>query len=183
MSSTYLGKPSICLTGFMFTGKSNVGRTLAGRLGLKFIDLDEEITRLAKASIEKIFAEQGESEFRRLERKAVAGVLPVPGQVIATGGGVVIDPLNRELLRRHSCVIWLKASVKTILDRFRASHGKPRPLLAVADPEAEIVRLLAERETFYRECDFSVETDGLSVGKVSEIILEKLSQPESNTDL
>jgi shikimate kinase len=160
MSSPYLGKPSICLTGFMFTGKSNVGRTLAGRLGLNFIDLDEEITSLAKASIEKIFAEHGEKEFRRLEREAVANVLPVPGQVIATGGGVVIDPLNRKLLRRHSCVIWLKASMKTILNR-----------------------LLAEREPFYRECDFSVETDGLSVGKVSQIILEKLSQPESNTDL
>jgi len=179
MSPPYLGKPSVSLTGFMFTGKSSVGRTLAKRLELNFIDLDEEITRLAKASIERIFAEHGEKEFRRLEREALAGALPVPGQVIATGGGVVIDPANRELLRRHSCVIWLKASVKTILSRFRASHAKPRPLLSVVDPEAEIVRLLAEREPFYSECDFSVETDGLAVGKISQRILEKLSRSEN----
>ncbi len=183
MSSLYLGKPSISLTGFMFTGKSNVGRTLAGRLGLNYVDLDTEITSIAKASVEKIFTEHGEREFRRLEREAVARVLPVVGQVIATGGGVVIDQLNRELLRRHSCVIWLKASVKSILGRFRASRQKPRPLLSVADPEAEIVRLLTEREPFYQECDFSVETNGLTVGKVSQRILEKLSLSRSDTDL
>ncbi len=183
MSSLYLGKPSISLTGFMFTGKSSVGRSLAGRLRLNYVELDAEITKIAKASVEKIFALHGEREFRRLERKAVARVLPVDGQVIATGGGVVIDPVNRELLRGHSCVIWLKASVKSILGRFRTSSGKPRPLLSVADPEAEIVRLLAEREPFYQECDFSVQTDGLTVGKVSQRILEKLSLSRSDADL
>ena len=183
MSSLYLGKPNICLTGFMFTGKSSVGRRLAGRLGLNFVDLDEKITSLARTSVETIFAEHGEMEFRRLEREAVASVFPVAGQVIATGGGVVIDPGNRQLLRRHSCVIWLKASVKTILSHFRASRGKPRPLLSAADPEAEIVRLLAEREPFYRQCDFSVETDGLTVGKVSQGIIEKLSRSRSGEDL
>jgi len=183
MASLYLGKPSISLTGFMFTGKTSIGKTLAGKLGLYYVDLDAEITSKAKASIEKIFSEHGEKEFRRLEREAVARMLPVQGQIIATGGGVVIDPVNRKLLSRHSCVIWLKASVKSILGRFRTSSGKPRPLLSVADPEAEIVRLLAEREPFYRECDFSVETDGLTVGKVSQRILEKLSQSGRDTDL
>ena len=183
MSSLYLGKPSICLTGFMFTGKSSVGRSLAGRLGLNFVDLDEKITGLARASVETIFAERGEMEFRRLEREAVASVFPVAGQVIATGGGVVIDPDNRQLLRRHSCVIWLKASVKTILSHFQASCGKPRPLLSLADPEAEIARLLAEREPFYRQCDFSVETDGLTVGKVSQGIIEKVSRSRSGEEI
>jgi len=179
MSSLYLGKPSISLTGFMFTGKSSVGRVLSRRLGLKYVDLDEKIAIRAKASVEEIFAERGEREFRRLEQEAVARVLLLPGQVVSTGGGVVINPSNRDILRRHSCVIWLKASVNIILKRFRASRQKPRPRLSVADPESEIIRLLAEREAFYRECDFSVETDGLSVDKVSQRILEKLSLSRS----
>jgi len=175
MGRLFLGKPSISLTGFMFTGKSSVGKTLAARLGLKYVDLDEEIIGRAGSSIDKIFAERGEAEFRRLECETLASVLPVPGQVIATGGGVVREPENRRLLKKHSCVIWLKAKPQTILERFRNSRSRVvRPLLKVPDPEGEIIRLLAERDPWYRECDFSVDTDNLSVQAVSEQIIRQI---------
>ncbi|HUU29478.1 MAG TPA: shikimate kinase [archaeon] len=174
-SALFLGKPSISLTGFMFTGKSSAGRALARKLELKYIDLDAEIQKAEGASIESIFAERGEPEFRRLEREAVARIIPLSGQVVATGGGVVIDPENRKLMARHSCIIWLRASAGTILERWRRSRGKVRPLLSVADPRKEIIRLLEERNSYYRECDFSVDTDRLTVKEVCESIIKKLS--------
>ena len=175
MGMLFLGKPGISLTGFMFTGKSSVGKTLAGMLDLRFVDLDDSISAAAGMSIEKIFTEQGEEGFRALEREALSRVLETPGRIIATGGGVVIDPLNRELLRQKSCVIWLTARPETILERFNHSQGRPRPLLAVADPRERIVRLLEEREAFYRECDFSVPTDGCSVADICAGIMEKFA--------
>jgi len=175
MSDLFLGKPGISLTGFMFTGKSSVGRALARRLGLKFIDLDLEITRKEKTSIRNIFAAKGEEEFRRLEKEALARIITVPGRVVATGGGVVIDPENRSLLTAHSCVIWLRASERTILERLRNSRGPVRPLLSSPEPEKEIVRLLEERDSYYRECDLAVDTDGLSVGEICDCILKALT--------
>ena len=178
MSTEFRGRPGITLTGFMFSGKSSVGRKLAGRLGLKFVDLDSEIVRAAGSPIEKIFAEQGESEFRRLEREAVERVLPRPGQVVAVGGGAVIDPINLEIIRKHSYIIWLKVSVQTVLERWKESRGRRRPLLQVEDPEQQIIRLLTERSKFYSRCDFSIESDGLTVGEAVDNILQHLEADE-----
>ncbi len=178
MSTEFRGRPSITLTGFMFSGKSSVGRRLAGRLGLKFIDLDSEIVREAGSPIERIFAERGESEFRRLEREAVERVLPRPGQVVAVGGGAVIDPKNLKIIQKHSCIIWLKVSVQTVLERWKKSRGRQRPLLQVEDPEQQIIRLLAERSKFYSRCDFSIESDRLTAGEVVDNILQRLGADE-----
>lgn len=171
---SFLGKPSIALTGFMFTGKSSVGRRLAGRLDLEFVDLDEEIVAETGRSIPDIFRLSGESRFRAVEHEVLARVLPQPGRVFSTGGGVVIDPRNREMLLRHSCVVWLRASVDTVLERFENSRGKPRPLLQVIDPAEKISELLAEREQYYAECDIRVTTDGKSVRRVAEEIIRKV---------
>ena len=167
----FLGKPSIALTGFMFTGKSSVGRRLARELTLEFIDLDEEIVRRAGRQIEEIFSADGETAFREIERRSVAELLPIAGRVISTGGGVVIDEENRRVLRLNSCVIWLTATVETVIERFRASRGRPRPLLDVPDPAARVAELLRQREQYYLDCDLQVATDGRSVEELcSEII-------------
>ncbi|MBN2287861.1 MAG: shikimate kinase [Candidatus Glassbacteria bacterium] len=174
MSGEFRGKPSITLTGFMFSGKSRVGRELAGRLGLRFVDLDSEIERAAGTPVGEIFAVEGESGFRRLEREAVARVLPHPGQVVAAGGGAVVDPDNLALIAGHSCVVWLKVAPQTVLERWKQSKGRLRPLLQVDDPEREIIRLMQERRSFYQECDFSVECDGLTVEEAAGAVLERL---------
>jgi shikimate kinase len=170
----FLGKPSIALTGFMFTGKSSVGRRLARDLSLEFLDLDEEIVRRTARQIEEIFSAGGEPAFREFEQAAAKVVLPVPGRVVSTGGGLVIDPDNRSLLRRTCCVIWLTATAETILERFRSSRGRPRPLLDVPDPAARVRELLQCREPFYRDCDLQVATDGRLVEEVCAEIIGRM---------
>lgn len=184
MPSTRLfrGKPNISLTGFMFTGKSSVGHRLAYRLGLELVDLDEWITKEAGCSISEIFERGGEARFRELEHRVLSRVITVPGKVISTGGGVVLDPRNRELLLRHSCVIWLIASPGTVLERLSNSKGKPRPLLQVDDPAAKISELLAGREKYYSECDIRVRTDGRNVGQVNEKIVSLLEAGSEKKD-
>jgi len=176
----FFGKPSLSLTGFMFSGKSSVGRSLARKLGLEFVDLDNRIITHAGKKIERIFREDGETAFRAIERQVVCEVLPVPGQIVAAGGGAVIDPENRDFIRRHSCVVWLKIKPETVLARLRASRGRVRPLLKVEDPEAEIRRLLDARSQYYEQCDLAVETDGLGVRAVARRIIAALErQPGS----
>jgi shikimate kinase len=179
MIDKFRGRPSITLTGFMFSGKSRVGSVLADRLGLEFVDLDSEIERETVSSVEEIFTRDGESEFRRLEREAVARVLPRPGQVVAVGGGAVIDPDNLKIISEHSCVVWLKVTVQTVLDRWKNSYGRARPLLQVEDPEREIVRMMDERRQFYSRCDISVDSEEFSVDKVVEDILQSLDTGRS----
>ena len=177
---SFRGKPSISLTGFMFTGKSSVGRTLASKLGIEFVDLDERIVLEAGCTIPEIFDSGGEAEFRDLEHRVLSKVITFPGKVFSTGGGVVLDPRNRELLLRHSCVVWLTASPQTVLERFERSKGKPRPLLQVENPAARIRELLAGREKYYGECDLRVPTDGRGVRQVGDEIVSLLkNRPEA----
>lgn len=158
----------------MFTGKSSVGRTLAYKLGLEFVDLDEQIVFEAGCTIHEIFDRGGEAEFRELEHRVLSRVITSPGKVFSTGGGVVLDPRNRELLLRHTCVVWLTASPQTVLERFGRSKGKPRPLLRVDDPAARIRELLSGREKYYGQCDLRVGTDGRGVRQVNEEIISLL---------
>ncbi|MCE5272326.1 shikimate kinase [bacterium] len=177
----FFGKPSLSLTGFMFSGKSSVGRALARKLGLEFVDLDTQIVARAGKKIERIFREDGEAAFRAIERQVVREVLPVPGQIVAAGGGAVIDDENRGLMRRHSCVVWLKISPETVLDRLRSSRGRVRPLLKVEDPEAEIRRLLEERSRYYEQCDLAVDTDGLGVRAVARRLIAALERQSGSS--
>ena len=170
----FLGKPSLTLTGFMFSGKTSVGRELAHRLRMEFVDLDTQVVSRAGKSIERIFQEDGEQEFRRLEREAVVRTLPGPGRVIAAGGGAILDPANLELMHRHSCIIWLRTSAETVIERWRSSRGRVRPLLSCSDPETEVRRLLAERRQYYEQSDLTIETDSLAVVEVTERIIEIL---------
>ena len=140
---THYSPPNIILTGFMGTGKTAVGREVAARLGRPFVDLDDLIVQRAGKSIPEIFAQDGEPAFRALEA-AVCGEMAAPaGLVIATGGGAVVNPANREALAAGGTVICLETDLETILQR--VGRGDDRPMLASPDRVARIRELLAAR--------------------------------------
>ena len=147
---------TVALVGLMGAGKSSIGRRLGQALGLPFIDADAEIEAAAGASIEEIFARDGEAAFRNGERRVIARLLDGPPQVLATGGGAFMDPSTRALIRRRAISIWLRADLETLLVRV-ARRGN-RPLLKMGDPRAVLARLMAERYPIYAEADITVDT-------------------------
>ncbi len=166
---------NVVLIGFMGTGKTSVGRLLAGRLGCAFHDLDRKIEEKYGMSIPAMFREHGESYFRAREKEAVRAAAQRANLVIATGGGTVKDPENVTLLRRRGILVALTADVDTILQR-TATRGR-RPVLDHADAgdrRAAIVRLLEERSTLYETADITVDTSGRSPLEVAERILQAL---------
>jgi shikimate kinase len=168
---------NIFLVGFMGTGKTAVGRALAERLGRPFLDLDAEIERLAGASVAEIFARFGEAGFRAREREALERLGELDGAVVATGGGIVLDPRNRATMRARGTVICLTANLDTILRR--VGQAADRPLLAGAtDPAERAGTLLAERAAAYAEADWTVDTSHLAVADVVESIARRLATLE-----
>lgn len=151
----------------MGTGKSSVGKMLARERGLEFLDLDDIIETASGISIKEIFNSGGEAEFRALEARAierlVSGAYGV-NCVLATGGGAVLRKSNRDALRRWGTVVLLTASVDEMLDR--VGKAEDRPLLSGGKRREKIERLMAERDSAYRDCDFSVDTTGLTVAEV-----------------
>jgi shikimate kinase len=147
---------TVALVGLMGAGKTTVGRRLAAALGLPFVDADAEIAAAAGRSIEEIFAERGECEFRRGERNVIARLLAGPPHVLATGGGAFIDPKTRALMKERAISIWLKAPIEVLMKR--VARRDDRPLLKEPDPEAVMRRLIEERYPIYAEADLTVET-------------------------
>lgn len=157
--------PNLVLVGPMGAGKTVVGSRLAGRLGLDFVDLDAAIARSAGSSISELFATQGEAAFRELEQLALAAVLAHSGQLIATGGGAVLDIRNRELLRRQGFVAWLRVGIDAQLRRLADSDD--RPLLQVADRAERLRRLASIRDPLYAEvADLVLDTGADAPGQV-----------------
>lgn len=158
---------NIVLTGFMGTGKSTVGRFLSRRLGLKFVDLDELIEAEAGMTIASMFSSKGESAFRDMEaamvRRLASGEFG-EGLVVSTGGGVVMRPENRELLKSWGTLVCLKASVEEILRR--VGERTDRPLLARPDRKDAIITLLRERADAYRDCEAEMDTTGRPVENI-----------------
>jgi len=149
----------------MGTGKTVVGHQLARRLCFQMVDTDELIERRAHQRIADIFREEGEPRFREYEREVVTELAQCRRTVIATGGGLAVNPDNLASLKRHSLVVCLWASPEMIWRRVH--HQSHRPLLHDPDPLAKIHRLLAEREPFYRQADVLVNTDMRSVRAVT----------------
>lgn len=149
---------NLYLVGFMGTGKSTVGRTVAHRLNFTPLDSDHEIERLQGKTIPEIFAQDGEPAFRELEREFVEGGHPAQRTVVACGGGLVVQPGMLDRLRSKGVIVCLHASLETILAR--TSRHRNRPLLAVEDPEERIRTLYAAREAIYRNSGTMVLTDG-----------------------
>ena len=140
---TALGQRSVVLVGLMGCGKSAIGRRLAAKLGLPFIDADEEIEKAAGKSIEDIFADHGEPYFREGERKVLARLLRSGPQVLATGGGAFMNEETRAAIAEHGVSVWLKAELPLLVRRV-GKRGN-RPLLKAGDPETVLQNLMATR--------------------------------------
>jgi len=159
----------VILTGFMATGKTAVGRCLAGRLRRPFLDLDEQIESREGRSIAKIFAEDGEEAFRRIESETVAALVFDRPSVIATGGGTFLDAGNRRVLCKLGVVVCLVVSFDTILRRVKRKPN--RPLAKGADAGARLHRLWEQRMEAYKKADVLVETDGLNIEQATARVL------------
>ncbi|MBV8214654.1 MAG: shikimate kinase [Verrucomicrobia bacterium] len=173
--SIVLAGRSLVLIGFMGSGKSSVGRELAKRWNFRFVDTDAMIRHKYDLSIPDIFAKYGEDFFREAEYEALARLRGIRSTVIATGGGIVIQPRNLPLLRALGPVVWLCADQGTILDRVgKSTH---RPMLNQANPEESVARLLKERAPLYhRAADLRIETSGLTHREVADRIVLGLDQ-------
>ena len=157
----------------MGAGKSAVGRQLARLLHLDFVDSDEEIEARTGVDIPFIFEKEGENGFRKREAKVIDDLTRRDRIVLATGGGAVIDPANRNHLGARGFVIYLHTSVDQQLARTR--RGRERPLLEQDDPRAVLEALMEVREPLYREiADLTIDTDGRKVRAVATEILDKL---------
>jgi len=151
-----LGKRSIVLVGLMGCGKSSVGKRLAFRLGLPFVDADEEIERAAGKTINDIFADHGEAHFRDGERKVIARLLRNGPQVLATGGGAFIHSETRERIRERGISIWLRADLPVLMRR--VMKRDTRPLLRDGSPEETMRKLIEARYPIYAEADMTVDS-------------------------
>jgi shikimate kinase len=152
---TALGDRSIVLVGLMGAGKTTVGRKLAQRLGLPFVDADQEIERAAGKTIPEIFADHGEPYFRDGERRVINRLLGEGPQVLATGGGAFMNPETRAAITARGVSVWLKAELPLLMKRVKRRSN--RPLLANDDPEAVMQQLMAERYPVYGHADVAVE--------------------------
>ena len=176
-----LGPRSVVLIGLMGAGKTAVGRRLANRLDLPFIDADSEIEEAAGASISEIFAEHGEAYFRQGERKVIARLLENGPQVLATGGGAYMNPDTRANIKAHGLSVWLKADIKVLMKR--VGRRDNRPLLAAGDPEKVMKKLMEERYPIYAEADVTVESRDVPhdviVGAAIDALADKLGYKAS----
>jgi len=161
---------NIVLTGFMGTGKTAGGRAVAQRLGRAFVDMDVLIADRSRKSIPRIFAEDGEEAFRRLERELCRELSEKQGLVIATGGGTLIDHENRSLMTETGIVVCLTASYDEIVRRLNGADVSTRPLLG-DDPRTEIERLLSDRNGAYRSFPWQINTTELSIKQVANRVI------------
>jgi shikimate kinase len=152
-----LGARSIVLVGMMGAGKSSIGRRLASRLNIPFVDADTEIERAAGMSIADIFARHGEADFRSGEARVIARLLDSGPQVLATGGGAVMNADTRAAIKARGVSIWLTADVDVLMRRINKRRNE-RPMLQTADPAARLRELLIEREPAYALSDLTVQS-------------------------
>ncbi|MBG6080771.1 shikimate kinase [Rubrivivax gelatinosus] len=163
----------VSLVGMPGSGKSTVGRHLARQLGLRFVDSDAEIERQLGTSIRDYFAAHGEDAFRDLEQRTIDELTRQPGCVLATGGGAVLRPANREALHARSQVFYLRSTPEELFRRLR--HDTTRPLLQVGDPQRRLRELFRDRDPLYRRCaHFVVETTRPSVPALIGMVLMQL---------
>ena len=154
----------------MAVGKSAVGRTLARRLKRQFVDLDKVIEKTEGMKVKDIFAQKGEPYFRQCEKRALAEVLKQENQVVATGGGAIMDEENLRLLREKALLVCLTASPDALLKR--VGSGSKRPLLQDTDRKSRIEEFLRLREEKYAKAHLCVDTTDLTINQVAQRIIE-----------
>lgn len=164
---------NIILTGFMGSGKTEVGKRLAKRLGYTFIDTDLLIEEKTGKSISEIFSRDGEPFFRATETLVLEELSGVKEHVISTGGGIVTRKENILHLKKIGLIIWLKASPETIFNR--VSTETHRPLLKVDNPLEQIISLMSEREQSYSSADLTIDTDRLEINEIVDIIMKQVA--------
>jgi shikimate kinase len=163
---------TVALVGLMGAGKSAIGKRLALRLGLPFIDADDEIERAAGCSIAEFFEKYGETEFRAGERRVIARLLDEPPHVLSTGGGAYIHPETRALMRAKAVTVWLRAELDVLFDRVkRRGH---RPLLRQGEPREVLARLMAQRHPIYAEADIIIDSTAQPADRTTEQVIEAL---------
>lgn len=166
-------KSNIVLIGFMGVGKTPIGLKLAEKLKKEFIDTDKEIEASLGMKISEIFNVHGEKYFRLKESEIIARIAAYENHVISTGGGVVLNPKNIEMLRKRGFIVCLSASPEIIYDRVKDDNQ--RPLLAGEDVYEKIKRILKEREEKYRCADYYIDTSVISIDEAVDDIIRYIS--------
>ncbi len=160
------------MVGLMGAGKSSVGRRLAARLGLAFVDADSEIEAAAGETISEIFARHGEARFRDRERGVIGRILDRGGQVLATGGGAFMDGDTRALIAERAISVWLRAELEILLERVLRRNN--RPLLKTGDPRQVLQKLIEERYPVYAEADITIDSQDAPHKQTVEAIVAAL---------
>lgn len=168
----------IVLIGLMGAGKSTVGRRLAKRLGLKFIDADNEIEQAAGCAIEDIFALYGEAGFRQGEKRVMERLLDENPKVLATGGGAFINTETRANILAKGTAVWLRAGLEALFERTSRRGG--RPLLQTDDPRKTLEKLINERYPVYEEAPIIIDTDFETLDSTVDRIIEALKARNGN---
>jgi shikimate kinase len=178
-----LGARSVVLVGMMGAGKSSVGRRLATRLGIPFVDADSEIEKAAGMSISDIFATRGEPDFRAGEARVIARLLDGGPQVLATGGGAFMNPDTRAAIKAKGVSIWLNADFDVLMRRIK--RRQDRPLLRTEDPAATLKQLIEARCPTYQLADFTVQSREVPhekiVDEIVTLLYGRLVQPSAPT--
>lgn len=170
-----LKKQNIFLIGLMGSGKTSIGQALAGKLKFSFYDTDHEIERNMQMSISKIFAAEGEKKFREYETSVIERLAQLQHIVLATGGGSVLSPQNRQTLSACGIVIYLKPGIDRLVNR--TQYGMNRPLLTGQDHYAVLAKLQQEREPLYREiADLVYETDQQNINATVCTIMKDIEK-------
>ena len=159
---------TVVFIGLMGAGKSRMGRELSAKLSIPYVDADAEIEAAAGCSIEEIFKQYGEEEFRKLERRVIARLLQGPPGILSTGGGAFMDPETRQAIREQGISIWLRADLDLLLKR--TARRDNRPLLKTGDPREILSNLMEIRYPVYEEADLTVDC----VDGPPEITLERI---------
>jgi shikimate kinase len=165
-------KETIVMVGLMGAGKTSIGRRLAARLGLPFVDADDAIEEAAKSSISDIFERLGEESFRDGERRVIARLLDDSPIVLATGGGAFMDPDTRALIAAKGISIWLRADIDTLVRR--TSRREDRPLLKNGDPREILTNLMNLRYPIYEQADITVDSLDAPAEETLQQVLDAL---------
>lgn len=169
-----LGQRPIVLVGLMGAGKTSVGRRLAEKLGIPFVDADHEIEAAAGKSIKDIFADHGEPYFREGERRVIQRLIGNGAQVLATGGGAYMNDETRQRIQDSGISVWLKAALPLLMKR--VMKRQDRPLLQAEDPEAVMRGLIDKRYPVYALADVTVESRDVQHGQMVNDVIRALAQ-------
>jgi shikimate kinase len=169
-----MGNRPIVLVGLMGAGKTSVGRRLAEKLGIPFVDADHEIEAAAGKPVREIFADHGEAYFREGERRVIQRLIGNGAQVLATGGGAYINEETRARIQQHGVSVWLRAALPLLMKR--VGKRNDRPLLMADDPEAVMRGLMEQRYPIYALADVTVESRDVQHGQMVNDVIRALAQ-------